>query len=442
MDEELKELLEKANANYAALAKKYASQQEMIEKLHEKAKDDDEVKTQLKELLVKSEQDRQEMLDFKNDMADLEKKLSKPSIPTKDQVEAEQGALTSAVKTAVGKFLKSKSKDADVAEYIAQETKALNLTNTGEGLESVDEVLSREIIQRAREAYPIIGEVLYSVMPRQMRQEVLISYPSIGDGIENVAGSDISETDTQTYGEVVNKVAKFYAQPRITNEALHGSDLDLFGQLMTLLDDEMGRKVAVQILFGNGAGKNFRGILSSNRLDLTNVTGESWKPTIGVGARDLDYYPAFGTGVSADLPATDVAIVNWLIDMQVMLPSMYLNGAKWTMNRRTYARFQKVRDAQDRPIFSANYQGAGVSILGYTVVLDDYMPDIGAADAPFIIFGNLKQAFRFCDGDLPVSPLLDPYTVKGCLLVYLEREYFEMVVKNDAIVVGAATTNS
>ena len=103
--------------------------------------------------------------------------------------------------------------------------------------------------------------------------------------------------------------------------------------------------------------------------------------------------------------------------------------------------FQKVRDAQDRPIFSANYQGAGVSILGYPVVLDDYMPDIGAADAPFIIFGNLKQAFRFCDGDLPVAPLLDPYTVKGCLLVYLEREYFEMVIKNDAIVIGAATTN-
>lgn len=439
---DIKDLLEKANAKYKELEAKYDEQQGKIKELHEKAQEDSKFKDDLKELLVKSEEDRQTMLDMKNDMADLEAKLSKPAIKSEDQQKAEEKAMSKAVKTAVGKFLKSKDQNAELSHFIVEETKALNLTNTGEGAESVDEVLAREIIDRAREAYPIIGEVMYSSMPRNMRQEVTISYPSVGDGLENVAGSPITETDTQTYGEINNKVAKFYAKPRITNEALYGSDLNLYGHLMDLLDDELGRKLATQILYGDGLAKNFRGILSTNRLDLTNTTGEAWKPTIGAGARDLDHYPAMGTGVSGDFPLTDKALVDWLIDFQVMLPSAYLGGAKWTMNRKTFARLQKVRDAQERPIFSANYMGAGVSILGYPVVIDDYMPDYTAADAPFVIFGNLAQAFKYSDGDLPTAPLLDPYTVKGCLVVYIENEYFEMMYKNDAIVVGAATTNS
>jgi HK97 family phage major capsid protein len=209
--------------------------------------------------------------------------------------------------------------------------------------------------------------------------------------------------------------------------------------LLRLLDDEVGRYVVNQILFGNGNSKNMRGILSSNRLNLTNTTGESFKPTTGTGARNPDFYPAVGTGVSGGLPATDKATVDWLIDFETALPTAYLAGAKWYMNRVTLGKFKKLRDANDNPVFSAGYMGQPMSINGYPVVLDDYMPNFNVANAPFLIFGKLDSAFYISAGDIDYI-LLDPYTSDGSTIVKVNKEYFEIVGKNDAIIIGAATT--
>ena len=182
-----------------------------------------------------------------------------------------------------------------------------------------------------------------------------------------------------------------------------------------------------------------RGILSSNRLNLTNTTGESFKPTTGTGARNPDFYPAVGTGVSGGLPATDKATVDWLIDFETALPTAYLAGAKWYMNRVTLGKFKKLRDANDNPVFSAGYMGQPMSINGYPVVLDDYMPNFNVANAPFLIFGKLDSAFYISAGDIDYI-LLDPYTSDGSTIVKVNKEYFEIVGKNDAIIIGAATT--
>ena len=441
MDEELKALLAKANENLDLYKKR-------LEAVEAKSK---ETETTLKsELDEKAKSYNEKIEELKNIIGDLEVKLEKgttivPQLQTKEH--REQVRL--AVKSGIAKFLKAgndvkhgKTKGEELGYFITQETKALNLTNAGEGAEMVAEVLSMEIIERAREAYPILGEIRVRNMPRDLREEVLISYPSVQSGIENVAGANISETDTQTYVEVKNKVAKVNAKPRITDEALYGSDLDVYAHLLTLLDDEVGRWLVAQVLFGDGSGKSMRGILSSNRLDLTDTTGQAWKPTIGDGARSPDHFPALGTGVSANLPVTDVAIVDWLIDIETMLPSVYLQTAKYYMNRRTLARLRKVRDADENPIFTRDYiDGKNVmQINGYPVVIDDTMPDYGAANAPFLIFGDLSKAFSISPGDID-KMILDPYTVDGCLVVKMDKEYFEIIGKNDAIVIGAATTN-
>ncbi len=437
MDEELKALLEKAEGNLTTLKAKQDADAEKIKTLETKNQE----LTEKIQSAVDGQISKEDYEVLKNEIADLETKVGKPTVEVKD---FDQKALTLAFKNAVGKYVKSARNKAvpelEFKDYIEHEIKAaLNLSTTGQGLESIAEVLSREIIERAREAYPILGEVRIRNMPRSLREEVLISYPSVQQGIENVAGSSISETDVQRYGEVTNQVAKINAKPRITREAMVGGDLDIYGHLLDLLDDELGRYLVSQVLFGDGTTKNMRGILSSNRLDITNTTGEAWKPTIGAGARDLDHYPAFATGVANNLPATNISIVDWLLDLTVELPTKYLNGAKWYMNRRTLNRFKKVRDADERPIFMNGYMGEGISLLGYPVVIEDNMPDI-AADAPFLIFGALNEAFSMSPGDID-DMLLDPYTVDGCVVVKIDKEYFEIVGKNDAIVIGVATTN-
>ena len=430
MDEELKALLEKANANLEKLEGKVSS----VETENAKLK---EIQEKASKVEHASKSEVTELKDeLRNQIADLETKV-KTGTPA---ITVDKEALGMAFKNAVGKFTKLRDNKADFKSFVELEVKAaLNITNTGEGLESIAEVLSREIVERAREMYPIVGEVRTRNMPRNLREEVLLSFPSVQEGIENVAGTAISETEVQRYGEVTNQVAKVNAKPRITDEAMAAPDLDIYAHLLDLLQDEIGRYLAQQILFGNGTGKNMRGILSSNRVDITNTTGESWNPTFGAGARNLDFYPAYGTGVSGALPATDVAIVDWLIDLTTALPTKYLANAKFYMNRRTLAQFKKVRDANQQPVFLPTYMGQTMSLMGYPVVIEDYMPDL-AADSLFMIFGDLKQAFSMSAGDID-KLLLDPYTVDGCTVVKVDKEYFEMVGKTDSILVCAATTS-
>jgi HK97 family phage major capsid protein len=442
--DELEKLLAEAQKNFEALTLRSKSLEEAVEQ-GKKANGETVALLEKQKLNAETEKAKFEAVieELKNEMADIEAKSGKPAVVLSKKDEDEN--LKIAVKNGVGAFLRSKSESkapGAFKQFVTSHVKAaLNLTNTGEGLESIDQVLSREVTERAREAYPIMGEVGMRNMPRSLREEVLISYPSVQQGIENVAGATISETDVQRYGEVVNQVAKINAKPRITDEAMSGSDLDLYGQLLRLLDDEVGRYVVNQILFGNGASKNMRGILSSNRLDVTNTTGESFKQTIGADARDPDFYPAIGTGVSGGLLATDRENVDWLIDFETALPTKYLAGAKWYMNRRTLAAFKKLRDADDRPIFAAGYMGEPMSICGYPVVIDDYMPNYDVANAPFLIFGKLNEAFYISPGDIDYI-LLDPYTSDGNTIVKVNKEYFEIVGKNDAIIIGVATTAS
>ena len=54
------------------------------------------------------------------------------------------------------------------------------------------------------------------------------SYPSVAEGIENVAGTDFAQTTTQEYKEVKSKEFKVSAKPRITDEAMYGADIDLY----------------------------------------------------------------------------------------------------------------------------------------------------------------------------------------------------------------------
>ncbi len=441
MDEELKALLQKAQDNLTATEAKYVL-------LAAKQKDA-EIKGEA--IAVKFAEQATEhksaMDEMKNVVADLETKM-RGSIVTGTTATVLQ--VTDSIKSAIGNFVKTYRTEDKIdsagkfKSFIVDHVKAaLNLSTTGVGLESVDQVLSRLIIERARETYPILAQIGYRNMPRSLREEVLVSFPSVQKGLENVPGTTISETDVQEYREVVNKIAKLNAKPRITDEAMLGSDLDLYGHLMNLLDDEIGRYTALQVLYGDASGKAMRGILSSSRLDFTNGTGSSFKPTFSpviADSRNVDMYPVIGTGVAGGVPATDVALVDWLIDFTTALPSKYLNGAKWEFNRKFLNRVMKVRDADERPIFAAGYMGETMSLFGYPVIIDDDMPDYDVADAPFLIFGKLSEAFYISPGAID-KILPDPYSVDGCTVIKIDKEFYEMVGKNDAIIVGVATTS-
>lgn len=420
---DIKELLAQANANYESQKAKSEELEAKVKELQEKGDIDIENHPKVKEL--------------ENLIADLEQKSKNLVHQPSDDGKTIRDYTT----IIVGKFLKQaheekneggeKSKGFDV--FVKSQVKTLNLTNPGEGAESVANVLSRQIIERAREAYPILGEIGRRNMPRDLREEVLISYPSVQEGIENVAGTSIAQTTTQKYAEVKNRICKINAKPRITDEAMYASDLALYEHLMRLLDEEIGRYLLLQVLLGDGTGKNMRGILSSNRIS----DAESFKPTIvsddPTQARNVDFYPMYRSGVADKLPVDSVALGDWLIDYISELPTAYLKGAKHYMNRKTAKVFRKARDADGNKLLTKSDAGKGLSLEGYPVVIDDNMPDIAAGSTP-IIFGDLSKAFTISDGAIN-KMLLDPYTVDGNTVVKVDQEYYEMIGKNDAIII-------
>ena len=446
MDEKLKELLEKAQANFNEQREKNEALTTQIADLQGKL---DNVTEQMKNG-VDAGQLQTKMEELVEEISDLRSKYRAPASVITD--EQQKKAIHDVVMKSFGAFMKkNKGTQGDVVEGLTQEienqVKTLNLSTPAQGGYAVMEVLSMDVLDHAREFSPIVQQImLKSDMTRDYRQLIKITYPSIAEGIEAVSGTVPAETSTQTYAEVKSKVFKLYAQPRITNEALYGADINVYQDLITTLGEEIGIYLAAQILYGDGTDLNARGILSSNRVDITDGTGKSWLPTLtptGAGARPSDYFPALGTGVSGDFGADDVARVNFLIDAEAALPTRYLVNAKWYMNRKTLARWKKVRFDDGKPALVWDYidgtRGRVPLLNGYPVVIDDTMPDVAANSTP-MIFGDLGRAFAYAPGDID-QMLLDPYTKKGNLIVYVEKNFFEMVQRSDAILVIATTTN-
>lgn len=442
---ELKELIEKANQNFEAqkakndalntelkaAIDKFNALQAEVEKLKEGGDSD-----QMKKLAEQME----EALDS---ISDLEAKAKHPAAAISDEMQKK--ALEEVAMKAVGAFVKTKNRDQDFFEFVknhaTEQCKTLNISSPATGGLAVAETLDRDVMEYARNFSPIVSLIGYKAsLTRSYRQLILITYPGVDKGIENVAGTAPAQTSTQTYSEVKAKEFKLYAEPRITNEALYGTDIDVYSDLVSLLGEQIAIYLAAQILKGDGEDKNCRGILSSKRFQIT-AGGESFKPTLtadGTNARNADFFPAAPTGVTGKIATDDKGVVDFVIKTMAKLPSRYRRNAKWVMNENTKVILELVRDAQERPIFRPDYiNGDGFLLNGKPVVIDDTIPDV-AADSAFAIYGDLSSAFAYNNGDIN-QMLLDPYTVKGCLLVYTEKEYFEMMQRSDAILICAAT---
>lgn len=426
---ELKKMLEDALADVKALREQNEQHEKTIADLSEQFKG------------YKAEDNKEKMDEILDELADLQSKMKKPAAAITDDVDRAKAfkelagkAIGAAFKEAQSKGLKEISFES-IYDHATDQFKALNITTPAQGGLAVAEVLSRDVLEYAREYSPILLQVGRKAnMTRSFREMVLISYPTVAKGIENVAGTAFTETDTQTYAEVRSKEFKLYAKPRITDEAMYGTDIDIYGHLVELLGVEVAIYLAAQVLYGDGADKNCRGILSSNRLQTATAGGESWKPTLGAGARGADYFPAKASGVAGKLGADDKAIVDFIIDVVNEHPTMHLQGSAWHMNRKTRGVLEKVRDGFDRPIFRMSYSDDGGSRLmlnGFPVIIDDTLPDIADGACP-IIFGRLDRAFAINDGDID-KLIVDPYSVDACTVLKYHKEMFEMMQRSDAV---------
>jgi len=243
----------------------------------------------------------------------------------------------------------------------------------------------------------------YSAM-RQVARVIPIGSASYKKLVKVTGTSGASrgdETTTPSNGtspgwvELEFKPGTYVSEQRITSEALEDATQDVGADLEMEMGIEFAEMEGTDFISGNGINGP-RGL-----TDYTNVANASYSwGKVG--------YVASGHASSwASSNPSD-----YLIDLVHALKRQYRAGASFLMNDATLGSIRKLKDGQGNYLWGMTKDsfmaGAVGTLLGYNVVTDDFMADIGANAYP-IAFGDFKQAYYVIERK-GIAVLRDPAT--------------------------------
>lgn len=177
-------------------------------------------------------------------------------------------------------------------------------------------------------------------------------------------GSTITESDP-TLGSVALSAYKYAFSVQVSTELAEDSAFDLLGFLAQQAGTAIGNGFGAHAITGDGSSKP-RGITIDTTLGVTGGTGVT-------GAFTLDN----------------------LIDLyhSVAEPYARSRSAAWLMRNATLGAVRKLKDSQNRPIFSIDApagSGASGTLLGRPVYCDPTMPAV-ALSAKSVVFGAIDR---------------------------------------------------
>lgn len=230
---------------------------------------------------------------------------------------------------------------------------------------AVPTVTLNRIIDKLRQTSALFSRISVSYIPGNVTLPVANAKNAASwkaEGTDGTPADDTVSGVTLTGYELIKLVEISAAAAAMT--------IDAFEQYIAA---EIGRQMAIAvenaILNGAGSGSNEpTGLLGG----ISWVTDTNQVEYAAAGAVDYDV----------------------LMDALGLLPTMYHNNAVFVMNRKTlFGQVRKIKTQDGAPIFAYNAQDrAAMSILGYTIVMDDYMPDgeilLGDLDYYFMNFAQ------------------------------------------------------
>ena len=191
------------------------------------------------------------------------------------------------------------------------------------------------------------------------------------------------------------KPGTYVSEQRITSEALEDATQDVGADLEMEMGIEFAEMEGTDFISGNGVNGP-RGL-----TDYTNVANASYS------WGNVGYVASGGASSWAASNPSD-----YLIDLVHALKRQYRAGASFLMNDATLGSIRKLKDGQGNYLWGMTKDsfmaGAVGTLLGYNVVTDDFMADIGANAYP-IAFGDFKQAYYVIERK-GIAVLRDPAT--------------------------------
>jgi len=221
------------------------------------------------------------------------------------------------------------------------------------------------------------------------------------------------ETSTPKIAAWRIPVHEMYAEPRITQKLLDDSMVNVEAWLADKVSTKFARKENAAFVNGDGVGKP-RGF-------LTYASGTTLPGTIQQNA----------TGVSGGF-AAGAAGGDVLIDTIYGIKQGYRAGSKWFMPRTATAEVRKLKDSNGDNIWQPGLTaGQPSTLLGYSVIEFEDMPDIGAGSLS-IAFGDMNEAYQIVDR-VGVRVLRDPFTAKPYIKFYTTKRVGGDILNFEAI---------
>lgn len=341
----------------------------------------------------------------------IEAKMSRPGF---GGGAGEENAAASEHKAAFEKWLRKGVEDG-LGELERKSSKAVNVTNDGEGGYAVPETLGRDIYSLLLPATPMRGVCRQLTVGNEAYKE-LVNLHGAGSGW-------VGETDPRpaTDGPGLEEVTPFmgevYALPEATQKSLD----DIFFNVESWLAEELATQFALKenLAFTSGDGtKKPKGFLAYPNADTAD------------GTRPFGTLQFLKTGAAADFPATNPS--DLLIDVIHALKAGHRTGARWMLNNLTLAKVRKWKDSDGNYLWQPGLQaGVPSAILGYPFTENEAMPDIGA-NALCMAFGDFRRGYTVVDR-IGVRSLRDPYTHKPYVGFYTTKRVGGFVRDSEAI---------
>ncbi|MEJ0075996.1 MAG: phage major capsid protein [Alphaproteobacteria bacterium] len=294
----------------------------------------------------------------------------------------------------------------------ALEMKAMSAGSAPDGGYVVPPEIEKTIDERLVATSPI-----RSIAGRREISSNLYKKPfmTVGPAVGWVGETDARpQTGTPTLAELSFPAMELYAQPAATATLLDDAAVNIGEWLASEIDQVFAQQEGMAFVNGDGTNKP-KGFLA-----YTIVANGSWSwGNVGYIA----------SGAAGAFPSSNPGDV--LIDFVSALGSGYRQNATFVMNRKTQSTIRKFKDSNGNYLWAPGFQAQPATLQGYSVAIDDNMPDI-AANSLSIAFGDFRRGYLVVDRQ-GVRVLRDPFTAKPYVLFYTTKRVGGGVQDFDAI---------
>jgi HK97 family phage major capsid protein len=224
-------------------------------------------------------------------------------------------------------------------------------------------------------------------------------------------------TETPEISKITIKLYEMYAQPRVTQQILFDSVLNLESWIIDKIADSFRILENDAFLFGDGANKPL-GLFKYNS-DIANK----------IKIEEL----LIPNARSAPSAAKNLTLDN-LLNLMYLLDSEYLENASWLMSPNALRVIRGLKDATSgvylwQPAFE---KSSPSSLLGHPIGLSRDLPIGDQSGQQPIAFGDFKKGFIILDSDKNVF-IRDQYTFKPFISFYFSKRVGASVVNPNAI---------